>query len=124
VYLFNPIARPDRRMIYRTPGFPGSGPAPSEHALLAGAHWQSTIVVIDQHLGAIVTPTKPLYIMRQSLFGGTTLIVGFGVTAMSVAYLLALLQRTLQLEALTTNLRATTELMSGEFAWVFLMKRC
>jgi diguanylate cyclase (GGDEF)-like protein len=108
LYLFNPTARSDRRVIYRTPLSAVSGPPLSEAALIAGAHWQSTVLLIDQHIGAIVTPAQPLHVVRWSLFGITTLIVGSMMTAMSVAYLLMSLRRTLQLEALTTSLQATT----------------
>jgi GGDEF domain-containing protein len=66
-------------------------------------------LVIDQRLGAIVSPREPLQLLRLSFFGVTTLTVGFVMTAMSVGYLFTLLQRTLQLEALTTDLQASTE---------------
>jgi diguanylate cyclase (GGDEF)-like protein len=108
LYLFNPAARSDRRVLYRTQLSARAGRPLTEAALLLGAHWQSTVLLIDQHLGAIVTPSRPLRTVRWSLFSGTTLIVGLTMTAMSVAYLLLLLRRALQLETLTTSLHATT----------------
>ena len=109
LYLFNPAASPDRRVVYRTPSPRRFGPPPPESALLAGAHWQSSVSLIDQRLGAIVTPTEPLHRVRWSVLGGLTLAVGFTMTAMIAGYLIVSLRRTLQLETLTASLQATTE---------------
>jgi diguanylate cyclase (GGDEF)-like protein len=109
LYLFNPSAQLDRRVIYRSAQARAGSPPLSEPDLLSAAHWESSVVVFDQRLGAIVTPAEPLSILRWSGFGLTTLGVGFAITAMTVAYLFVLLQRTVQLEALTTNLQATTD---------------
>ncbi len=109
LYLFNPAARGARRMIYRTASADGPAPAASEQALRAGAHSESTVLLIDQQLGAIVTPAQPLERIRWSLFGILTLMAGFTMTAMIITYLLRSIRRTMQLEALTTGLQASTE---------------
>jgi diguanylate cyclase (GGDEF)-like protein len=109
LYLFNPAARGARRVIYRTASADGPAAAASEQALRAGAHSESTVLLIDRQLGAIVTPAQQLQRIRWSLFGILTLIVGFTMTGMIVAYLLLSIRRTLQLETLTTGLQATTE---------------
>ena len=107
LYLFNPKAQFGRRVLYRS--LSSGSDALSEHELLSEAHWQSTVVVIDQPIGAIVTPARPLHLVRWSLFGIVTLVVGLIMTATFVAYLLLSLRRTLQLEALTADLQATTD---------------
>ncbi len=109
LYLFNPAASSDRRVLYRTPWAPGAGAPPPESALLAGAHWQSSVSLIDQQLGAIVTPAVPLRRVQWSVLGVLTLAVGFTMTAMIVGYLIVSLRRTLQLVSLTTSLQSTTE---------------
>jgi diguanylate cyclase (GGDEF)-like protein len=107
LYLFNPTARGDRRVIYRSESAAGPVAAASEETLLAGAHAQSTVLLINQHLGAIVTPVRPLKFFSWTLFAITTLVLGFTMTAMIVAYLLLSLRRRLQLEALATTLKST-----------------
>jgi diguanylate cyclase (GGDEF)-like protein len=109
LYLFNPAARAARRVIYRTASADGPAATASEQALRAGAHSESTVLLIDEQLGAIVTPAQQLQGIRWSLFGILTLIVGFTMTAMIITYLLLSIRRTMQLEALTTGLQASAE---------------
>jgi diguanylate cyclase (GGDEF)-like protein len=108
VDLFNQAIRSSRRRIYQSSAPAAAERQPALTALLAGAHWQGTILLIDQPIGAIVTPVKPLNFARWTVIGITTLLVGFAMTAMSVRQLLLAVQRTRQLESLTTNLQATT----------------
>lgn len=108
LYVFNPAARPDRRVIYRTVLSATAGLPLTEAGLRSGAHWESTIVLVDQHLSAIVTPVVPLRFLSWTLFAIATLMGGFTMTGMIVAYLLLSTRRTTQLETLTASLKATT----------------
>ena len=123
LYLFNPASRSDRRVIYQTPSSDPLRPAVSEQALLAGTNWQSTVRVIDQSLGAIVTPAQPLRFVRSSLFGIVTLSAGFMITALIVGYLILSVRRTLQLEALTASLQATTVTLHEKAEQISQMSR-
>lgn len=120
LYVFNPRAQGDRRAIYRTPE-PGQ-PAP-ESRLMRGMYWQSTVRIVDQQLGVIVTPARAPTFLSRSLFGLTTLTVGLTMTTMVVTYLLISLRRTLELEALTASLEATTVTLHEKIEQIKTMSR-
>lgn len=107
LYLFNPAASGARRVIYRSASAGGPAAAASEQTLRAGAHSESTVLLINRHLGAIVTPVRPLQFVSWTLFAITTLVLGLTMTAMIVAYLLLSLRRRLQLEVLAAALKST-----------------
>jgi diguanylate cyclase (GGDEF)-like protein len=120
LYLYNPTATPDRRVIYRTPG---AAQPPLIADLLAGAHVQTRTTFIDQSIPTIVTPAQPLTLVRWSLFATTTLIVGLTMTSMIAGYFVLSLRRTRELEALTEQLVATTAALNEHAAAIAHVSR-
>lgn len=110
IYIFDPDGPPGDRLIYWHSAANRSAPLPipSEASLLSRPHWVATFRVVDQTWGAIFVPEGGL---GSGLDWNAilTLAVGLIMTAMIVAYLVVSMRRTLQLELLTTSLRATTE---------------
>ena len=107
LYLYDPAKRLDHRRIYSSwSSEPGT---PSEHLVRAAMHWQGTVTLIDQRWGAIVTPDSEPSWSRGTWYALCALATGLGMTALIVAYLVLSLRRSIQLEDLTTSLRATTE---------------
>jgi diguanylate cyclase (GGDEF)-like protein len=109
LYLYNLDPRARRHVIYRTHRWDSTERPLSEPEMLAGAHWQGTVSLIDQRIGAIVTPAHPLHFLRPTLFAIATLLVGIAMTAMIAAYIILSLRRTAQLESLTATLNASNE---------------
>jgi diguanylate cyclase (GGDEF)-like protein len=104
--VYDPAPRAGHRILFQTPSG-AAAPEPIDR-LLTATHWSATVHVIDQNLGAVVTPAVPLRFVRWTFFEIMTLAAGLTMTATIVAYLVMSARRTKQLEALTASLRATT----------------
>jgi len=109
LYLFDPARNLDDRRIYWHSSATTEPNTPAESALRASMHWQSTVTLIDQHWGAIVTPTIPPHWNSGIGYALVTLATGLAMTAVIVAFLLVSVRRSIELEGLTASLRATTE---------------
>jgi diguanylate cyclase (GGDEF)-like protein len=109
LYLFDPARSLDHRRIYSYSSAIADSSLPTESVLRASMHWQSTVTLIDQHWGAIVTPTTPLRSKSGIAYALVTLATGLAMTAVLVAFLLVSVRRSIKLEGLTASLRASTE---------------
>lgn len=119
--LYDPSPRAGHRLIYRRPS--GDASMKQTDRLLTATHWSGTVRVVDQHLGAIVTPSVPLRFVRWTLFEIMTLAAGLTMTAMIVASLAMSARRTRRLEALTASLRATTVTLNQKAEIIAQMSR-
>lgn len=108
LYLFNPAGPFGHRLIY----WHSSSRAqrvPAERDVLSSTHWQSSVTMIDQHWGAIVTPAPATTRGSRLWYAVVTFAVGMTMTAMIVAYVLISQRRAKHLEGVTATLRRTTD---------------
>jgi diguanylate cyclase (GGDEF)-like protein len=107
MYVFDPAGPAGQRQIYWHAA--AGNPPPDEAALLAMPHWQGTLELVDQHWGAILTPSDPASAATTDSTAAVALIAGLVMTLSMVAYLWFADRRTQQLERLTAELRHTGE---------------
>ena len=107
MYVFNPNAALDRRLIYwhSTDG----KPAPTEASLLAARHWEGTLELLDQRFGIIFTPSAPATRALADDTATVTVVSGLIITLSIVTYLWFSHSQTRKLERLTAELGETTE---------------
>jgi diguanylate cyclase (GGDEF)-like protein len=107
MYVFDPNGPDGGRLIY---WHSASGqPVPSEALILAAAHWQGTLDLVDQQWTAVFAPSGGEFPGASNRTAIAVLAGGLIMTAMVVSYLCLSVRRTRHLETLTTNLRETTE---------------
>jgi diguanylate cyclase (GGDEF)-like protein len=112
VYLYNPAKPAARQLIHWHPaGGHSDLAAPARQNLLAGPHWESTLHMADQTWGVVFVPDR-VDAFRRLAPGLIPFAIGLLITAMIEAYLVVSMRRTLQLEHLTQELRATAKTLA------------
>jgi len=122
LYFFEPDAHDSDPPIYARRTIPSDAPLPTRQALLAGTAVAETVLIMDQRWTAIVAPALvPAVSWRW--YAIVPPAIGLVMTMMTAAWLLISVRRTVQLEALTTDLRRTTDSLHDTVAQVTHLAR-
>lgn len=109
LYVFDFARKPGKRLIYWHTSTPGRL-APAERDIRRMTHWEGTITLIDQRLGAVVVPALSASSWKNGIWTAMlTLSAGLALTGLLVGYLFVSLRRAIRLEDLTVSLQAATE---------------